>query len=227
MVNSGLRTSPYLLRQTDPEPVERQYTAREMDVQIRDEKITQWDKLTLEGKSSGKRPEPIEVGQIFTKVYQQPRKSIFWTEDIQVDKNGQARGQGMLNITLILYEKLGADLSKMSYAMNETLRLLSRIILPFLVMIVVSYFSKEDNKEALDRFFVKMKTKVKADRAADQQQLQLSYDNPHRFDHLKMFPNTKWEFCQWDREDIVGFSVSFVIAFAIIGFLYVLVNLGG
>ena len=72
-----------------------------------------------------------------------------------------------------------------------------------------------------------MKTPVLVDRQKDQQELEWSYANPHRFDYQKMFPNTSWEFCKWDRTDTVGFSIALLVAFGIIGLLLLVVTIGG
>ena len=61
-----------------------------------------------------------------------------------------------------------------------------------------------------------MKTKVIADRELDKAELQKSYDNPTRFDHLKLFPKTNWEFCKWTKEDTVGFIVSLCLTTGIL-----------
>ena len=29
--------------------------------------------------------------------------------------------------------------------------------------------------------------------------------DPHRFDHVKLFPRSSWEFTKWDRVDTIGF----------------------
>jgi len=78
----------------------------------------------------------------------------------------------------------------------------------------------------LDRFFVKMKTPVKKDREADKREMELSYANPDRFNHLKLFPNSEWEFCKWDKTDIIGFLISIVIAFGIVGLVFLIVEIG-
>lgn len=223
----GIRANPYLLKMTNPRVVKRQYTAHEMDVQERDEEIAKWNKLEPDLQKLTPKPVPIEVGQKFTKHYLQPRKSIFWRDGVGVNEQGQLQGYGMLSPALVLYDKLGFDLAKNPYALNETLRILTRTLAPIFIMFLVSYLTKPDDKRALDMFYVKMRTPVLEDREADRRELEISYSYPHRFDHLKMFPRTKWEFCRWSRVDIVGFIGSTLIAFAIVGLLYLIVSIGG
>ena len=96
-----------------------------------------------------------------------------------------------------------------------------------MLLILLGYLTKPDDEKALDRFYAKMKTPVLVDRKADQRELELSYAKPHRFDHLKMFPNTSWEFCKWDKTDTVGFGIALLVAFGIIGLLLLVVSIGG
>ncbi len=222
----GLRTNSYLLKMIEPRVLERQYTAREMDVRYRQDEITKWDALKAVGQETGTRPVGLEPGQKFTKKYSLPRKTIFWTKGIKENKEGQLQGCGMLNIWLILYDKLGFNLAKNPYALNETLRILTRTIAPFIIMFIVGYLTKPDDEKALELFYVKMKTPVLVDRQADERELNLSYANPKRFDHLKLFPRSQWEFTKWDKVDTIGFLIATAIAFAIIGILYTAVNIG-
>ena len=49
------------------------------------------------------------------------------------------------------------------------------------------------------------KTPVAKTLEDDAQEVELSYANPTRFDHLKLFPGSNWEFTRWDRTDALGF----------------------
>jgi SSS family solute:Na+ symporter len=227
MILPGLRTHQYLTKLTSPQPLERTYTAHEIDVETHNAEIAKWDRLNAEGQATGPRPEPIEVGQKFTRTYQLPPRGIFWTQGVKTNQDGVPEGRGQLNLMLVLIDKLGWDLSKNPNALNETIRALLRILTPFVILILLGYLVRPDDKAVLDRFYAKMKTQVLVDRKADQRELELSYAKPHRFDHLKMFPRTSWEFCRWDRTDIVGFGIALLVAFGIIGLLLLAVSIGG
>jgi solute:Na+ symporter, SSS family len=221
-----IRQNEYLLKTTNPEPLERAYTAHEIDVQIRTEEINNWNMLTEAEKRNNPMPVPLEIGQRFERIYKLPQKSVFWTQGIRADAQGNMRGLGMLNVGLIILDKCGLNLADKSYAFNETLRVLLRVIVPFGVLIIVSLFTAKDDKKMLDRFYVKMKTLVIADREEDDKNLALSYANPSRFDDTKLFPNTDWEFCKWDRVTAIGFCASVVAAIGIVYLFFFLVSLG-
>jgi solute:Na+ symporter, SSS family len=133
----------------------------------------------------------------------------------------------MLNLELIAVDRLGFDLSKNSYSLNETIRVIIRTVVPFLVLILVALMTLPDDKKRLDRFFAKMKTPSLADPEADAKEVALSYQNPGRFDHKKLFPNSNWEFNKWDKVDALGFLGACGIALLVIALLKLAVSIGG
>ena len=188
----GLRTDAELLKMTDPQPIVQIYHAKEMDVISRNELIERWDELNKIGESEGVKPNVLHIGDKFTQTHLTSPRSIFWTRGVARNKEGLITGQGDLNIILVLIDKAGFDLSKNPHALNQTIRILVRIFVPFIILILVALFTRPDDKVMLDRFFAKMKTKVKGDRDADRKEMELSYANPYRFDHLKIWPKSQW-----------------------------------
>lgn len=223
----GLRTHDYLLKMTNPKPLERVFVAHEADVEQRNTEIAKWEELNAEGYDMGTRPIRLEVGESYIKIDKLPKKAIFWTQGVRANENGIKYGKGMLNLELIAIEKLGFDLSKNSYALNETIRVLIRALTPFLILLLVSLVTAPDDKKRLDRFFVKMKTPVNPNPEIDKQEMKLSYQNPGRFDHIKLFPNTNWELNKWNKVDAIGFILSLMVLVSIILLLKVLVSIGG
>ena len=171
-------------------------------------------------------PETLKIGQTYAKTYVLPSKSVFWTKGIKVDPEGDKYGSGMLSLELVLLDKLGIDLQQNPYALNETIRILIRTLLPFVILIVISFLTRRDDKAMLDRFYVKMKTRVRVDPEEDARQMELSYADPSRLDHLKLLPNSDWEFDKWTKTDAVGFGVSIVVAVLVVFFLIGLISIG-
>jgi SSS family solute:Na+ symporter len=79
----------------------------------------------------------------------------------------------------------------------------------------------------LARFYAKMKTPIAPTLEEDQKQVALSFADPTRFDHLKLFPNTCWEFTRWDRSDYLGFFGCWAGVLAVLWFLSVILRIGG
>ena len=200
----GIKTNPNLLKTTESKKITKTYTAREVDVIERNKEIALWNDLTDKGIINEDKPEPIIEGQKFQKIYKTPEKSVFWTQDIKINENGEQYGSGMLSLELVFLQRIGFDLTKNPQALNETIRLGIRTIWPFLILIIIAYFTKADDKKRLDRFFAKMKTPALSDKEEDARQIQLSFDNPDRFNYKKMFPNSNWEFEKLDKTDIKG-----------------------
>ena len=106
------------------------------------------------------------------------------------------------------------------------MRYLIASFLPFLILIPISLFTSDKGlEENIARFYVKMKTKVIADRELDKAELQKSYDNPTRFDHMKLFPKSNWEFCKWDKEDTWGFLASTALTVGILLAFWLLIKM--
>jgi len=204
----SLRTNDALLKMTEAHEITREYTATQMDVE--------------------ERPADLKLGDTYSRTYTQASKSIFWTKGIKVNGDGRKQGSGMLSLELVLLDKIGCDLGKNPYALNETIRILIRTIVPFLILVGVSLLTRRDDKALLDRFFVKMKTPVESNPEEDARQLELSYANPRRFDDRNLFgPGSDWEFNKWNRTDTVGFLVSCVAAIGVILLLVGVISIGG
>lgn len=222
----GMRSSEYLNRTTEAIPVSRIYTARAMDIKQRNEAIATWNQLNAIGKSEGARPLVLKEGDKFEKIVLLPKKSIFWSEGIDY-KGEKALGKGYLKAELIVLDKLGWDLSKNSYSLNETLTFVFRIVFPFLILMLVAYFTKPQKKELLDKFYGKLLTPVVGScNLEDDKEMALTNANPTRFNHLKIFPNSNWEFRKWNREDWVGVIGSSIAVLSVVGLLVLIVSLG-
>jgi len=203
-------------------------------------------KRTLE--QLGRRPVGIEAGGVFEDKFNTGGKSVFWSQGVSPirreklvvvseKQNGAAtvvikrhdapmKGRGRFQLDFLLYQAFGLDLKKCDNAMLETLRLPPRLILPFLVMIGFSFITPRTRKEVLDQYYVKMKTPVPIDPEDDKNELKLSYENPDRFNHKRMFPGGNLEFQKPTRADVVGFVSSFGICFLFVWLAIWLTQLG-
>lgn len=224
-VISGMRTSEYLSKTTQPVPVSRVYMANEMDVRNRKEDIAKWERLNAAGIAEGTCPVGLKTGEKFEKKTLLPKKSIFWSEGVVI-REGKVTGLGNLKVELVALDQLGWDLSKNSYSLNETLTFLFRIIFPFLILMLVAFFTRPEDKARLDQFYGKMLTPVVGTHSDDERAMEMTRDNPHRFDYLKIFPDSNWEIRRWNREDWKGVIFSTLAAVSVVTLLVFLVSLG-
>ncbi|RPJ38364.1 MAG: sodium:solute symporter family protein [Planctomycetaceae bacterium] len=223
----SIRTMPMLLKCTTPAPLVRTYRASEADARIREMEIAHWETSRNATETATDRPEPLEIGQVFTRTYQLPTKSIFWTQGVGLDELGRRHGKGSLSLELVLLDRLGWDLSRNAYALNETIRILIRICSPMLLMLVVCLLTRADDERLVQRFFARMRTRVAPDPKEDADRLARAIDNPGQGEGMLLFPGTKWEFYRWNREDTVGFVLSVLAVFMVLGLMQALLTVIG
>lgn len=71
-----------------------------------------------------------------------------------------------------------------------------------------------------------MKTPVTGDLQEDAAQLELSYQQPDRFNSRKLLPNSRFEFQKPTRSDVLGFMLSLAACFGIIALAVMLTGIG-
>ena len=223
----NVRTSEYFTHMTEGREIHNTYIARQIDIDQRSQEIKLWKSLNQIGQAQGLCPDPIEVGKDFTKVSIVTPKSVFWMDGIGKTEDGEKIGKGMLKVDLVLLDLLGWDMTKNSYSLNETITFLTRIFIPFGIVLLVSMFTKPQPKERLAYFYGKMRTPVNPDHALDDVEMEQTRNNPRRFDHLKLFgEESNWELRKWNRNDWIG-QVWVLLAIAgAIGLLWLVVNIG-
>ncbi|TWU57432.1 sodium:solute symporter family protein [Rubripirellula reticaptiva] len=160
----------------------------------------------------GSEPANASVGQPITVVSQTGGKSIFWTDS------------GSLNLDFLVYDAIGIDLSGASKATLETLRLPSRVLLPFAILVLVSLVTRRGTDQTLHRYFAKMNTPVLADPIADRERLEAAYAGEQSI--RKVFPNSDLEFTWPTIKDVIGFTACCGICAIIIGLLVWLASIG-
>ena len=183
-------------------------------------------------------PKPRRLGETVESVYKTGGKAIYWTGGVEpigrekfteISRTKQddsevvrrrydcrLRGKGRFRVDFLIYDLLGIDLTKMSKPALETLRLPTRVILPFVVVILLSLVTPRVDRQQLDRFYVKMKTRVNPDPEIDQQEMEKSYSDPSRFDDRRLLPRLGLEMQRPKLLDILAFLVCFAICFLLI-----------
>jgi SSS family solute:Na+ symporter len=224
----SVKTNSRLLLKTQPAPVERTYVARPMDVEERNINISSWMKLNESGKATGTCPDSLRVGEKFTKTFVLPQRTIFWSKEPVVNEQGITEARGYFFPELILLNNMGFNLQNHPYALNETTRMLIRLIFPFFLLILVSLFTPVQTDNQLQEFYLKMRTKVQGlGREVDEEDLRKAVSNPDSTKEILLFPNTSLEIYKWNRQDITGFLISVGIVFIVLATLFTAVKMGG
>lgn len=218
---TSLKTSESLLVKTEPEPVIRTYTARELEVEERNKEIIKWDSKNESGIAKGERPTKLEIGDKYKKSFALPSKSIFWSKQAALNPEGVMEARGYLFPELVLLHSMGMELNKQPYALVETIRMLIRLFTPFLILILVSLLTKKNNDESTRQFFIKMRTRVRGlGHDIDDEDIKRALNNEESTKKVLLFPNTELEIYKWNKQDILGFLFSVFIVFAVIGTLF-------
>jgi hypothetical protein len=140
------------------------------------------------------------------------------------------RGEGHFIVeNYILYYPLkavGVRMERFGSAELTTARWLFDGLFPFLCLIVLSLLTPATAPERAPAFYAKMKTPVAPTAEQDHEEIEKNHANPRRFDHLKLFPNTNWEFAKWTKQDYLGFFGCYGVVVAILGVLWLVLHIG-
>jgi len=219
------------------------------EVARRQAQIALWDRPDEEVRRMfPRRPEPLTLGSTIPDEFTTGGKPVYWKGKVEpigekhlklvrYEKKADTlviheqydcplRAEGLFNHDFLVYELVGIDLTKMSNAALETLRLPLRVVLPFVVMVLLSLITPRVDKRVLDRYYVKMRTPVDPDPAADKRLMEASYRDTSRWADRRLFRFFGLEFQKPKLLDIAGFVISFIICFAIIAFMVWLAKLG-
>ncbi len=217
LIFPGLRTAPEALARTKARSVTESYAATLRDVEQREAEIEK-------GQGTGAALPRVRVGQPVTRVFVIPPKAIYWAQGVR-EVGGVRRGEGMFYPEMYALGRI-VDLTRYPNALNETIRCGFRILVPFLVLIAVSLVTKREDSEEVMRFFLRMRTKVRAERQKDIEAVEAAYAAPDSTRRLLLFPKTELEFFKWDKEDTVGFGLGCLASGAVVGLLYLVVSIG-
>lgn len=222
----GVRESAYLAKQTEGYSVENAYSVKPMDIEKRAAEIETWDLLDAQGKAEGQRPSPLALGNQFIKHDYISPKSIFRQEGLARNESGNLSGGGMLKVELVALDLIGFDLAANQHAFNESLTAIFRVVAPFSILIVLSFFTRQESPQRLNFFYAKLRTPVSADSEQDAHEVALTRETPSRFDHLRLFPNSNWEFRKWNAKDWKGHGYVALAAIGVALLLWMIVTLG-
>ena len=125
-----------------------------------------------------------------------------------------------------MMDLLGFDLAENKYALNESFAYILRVLIPFSVIILVSRVTRCEDQGRLDYFYGRLRTSVNPDHQLDDIEVQKTLEDPKRFDHLKMFKNSNWEFRKWTKRDWKGHGYIAMAIGGVIFIMYLLVTLG-
>ena len=142
------------------------------------------------------------------------------------DPNSRLIGFGRFNAELWILSLVGIDFSDFSKAQLVAVRFLFDGLFPFILLLVLSYFTRPASKKRLDYFFAKIHTPVQLTPEEDIITIKENAKNISKFDSRKLFPRTQWEFHKPQKMDYIGFFGTWVLVGIILVLLWLMVNVG-
>jgi len=155
------------------------------------------------------------------------KTAIFWDAVVHQkpdDLTSPLEGRGRLHLELVVLDQLGLDLTRLDVSSRYALRFFFDGLFPFVVLLLVSRFTRHPPAAIVDLFYGKMKTPVDPVPERDAAAMAETQRNPRRFDDRKLFPRSAWEFTKWDRVDTIGFLVCCALSGAIFGLFYLILQ---
>lgn len=98
-------------------------------------------------------------------------------------------------------------------------------LFPFVLLFMISFFTKPAPKTNLDRFFAKLHMPVQKTDEEERRALKESYDNPGKFEKDKIMPGSNWEIMKPKKIDILGFGGSWILVGMIIFLLWLMTSI--
>jgi len=134
-------------------------------------------------------------------------------------------GSGRFNLECWLMNKVGLDVAALSPSQRMTAQFFFDGLFPFVVLMLVSWFTPRTERNRVEQFYGKMKTPVGDTPELEAAAMEETRKNPTRFDNTKLIPSSNWEFCRWHKADTIGFLACCAVSFSIVGLFVLLLKL--
>lgn len=169
------------------------------------------------------------VGQKIQKQRVVPAYPIFFDKIAREDPdnpNSPLIGYGRFNAEIWVLSLFGIDFTGFTKAQLVAVRFLFAALFPFVILIVLSYFTKPVEKEKLDYFYAKLHTPIQPTPEADAKMVAENAKHMEHFQASKLFPKTQWEFHKPSKMDYLGFFGTWALVGVVIFLLWLVVNIG-
>ena len=120
----------------------------------------------------------------------------------------------------------GIDFTSWSKPQLTATRFFFDALFPFLILFLLSFITKPEDKNHLDRFYAKMYTPVQPTAEEEEKALKTAWNNPGMYDHKKLFKKSNWEMLKPGRIDYIGFFGSWGLVGIIVFILWLVVTIG-
>ena len=140
-------------------------------------------------------------------------------------RNRAREGRGRFHAELWVMSWFGVDFTHWSKPQLVAARFYFDALFPFLALVVLSWFTRPEPREALDRFFAKVHTPVQpTPRGRTRRPRVRAGANPRQFDSDKVFKGENWEILKPARSDYIGFFGTWALVGVVILLLWAMVT---
>jgi hypothetical protein len=171
----------------------------------------------------------IHAGDKIVKAIRLEPVPIFFENVVHTDPadlSSPREGRGAFRTENWIVSLFGVDLRHFTPAGLLATRFWFDGLLPFFLLIPLSWLTPPTDPARVRRFYVKMKTPVAPTPEEDTASLAASYAAPERFNDQKLFPRSDWELTKWTRVDTIGFFVCSAVSCAMLGLFWGLLQIG-
>jgi SSS family solute:Na+ symporter len=201
------RTNPAFLAETRPRTVEIRTAALDSDV------------------AAGRA---VRVGERIQKTRIMESTAVFYEKVARqdpIDPNSPLIGLGRFNAEIWVVSWFGIDFTGATKAQLMAVRFGFDALFPFVLLFLISAFTRPVPRADLDRFFAKIHTPVEGTPEEDLAAVRAAADNPGLYRPRKIWPKSNWEIMKPGRWDIIGFGGSWLLVGVIILLLWLMVSL--
>ena len=170
------------------------------------------------------------VGQPIRRPHLTPSTGVFFEHIVRrepSDPNSPRIGTGRFNAEVWALTWFGLDFSGCTKAQLEAIRFGFDAIVPFVLLLLLSYVTPRVPRPCLDAFYARIHTPVQPTPEQDSAAIELATRQPGMHDQEKLLPGSDWEILRPGRADFIGFGGSWAIVGVILLLLWLLATIGG
>ena len=169
-----------------------------------------------------------EVGQVIRKEQTNPPEGVFY-ETVALsdpkDPDSPKIGFGRFHAEIWVLSWLGIDFSGFSKAQLNAVRFGFDALFPFVLLFLLSAFTKPVPGADLDRFFARVHTPVQPTPEEEARALRYSLEHYDEIEARKLRPGSNWEIMKPKLVDILGFAGCWALVGVIIFLLWLMVTI--
>jgi SSS family solute:Na+ symporter len=169
----------------------------------------------------------VRAGDALTRTQVMPPVGVFFEKVVPIEPGNprsMKEGLGRFHAELWVLSWLAIDFTRWTKPQLVAARFFFDAIFPFVALVVLSWFTKPEPREALDRFFAKVHTPVQPTPSAEAAALAAAAANPRQFDADKVFKHADWEILKPARSDYLGFFGTWALVGVVLVLLRVMVT---